>query len=346
MGKSSTPPPSIDEDDEDAELEAAQHGTPDPQPVVHDPSPDPVPGLLHARSINLLSGLDGGKTHWLGWLGAQLLEGEELLGRRIESRPSLIAYITGDGSRLESTRTQFHRAGWRNPRCYSTTEHATNSEYLRELRTSKANPKEGLQDFPLLTVAMHAIAHPWPAGALVMVDGLALTLGIDPAGFYRPTAAALGLLKLLAQERDCSFLLVHRDVRKGYMHAAEAAIHAAVDTHFRLEAKPSGIHHLQVQARSIASRTVAFSRASHGLFTQSEEVDAHSLPMPPSALAALGALPEGPQDRQVWRQACLELMSRDRWYLAKKVLKAAGMITEEVQEGRWMVAKAPELQKN
>jgi len=186
-----------------------------PRGIIH-----PIPLILPGREVHILSGSSGaGKTSLVGWLVARLLSDQSLFGHPCSELP-FIAYLSGDRV-LDDALEKFDAAGWKDAACYGLiNDHGSDVDaaidHLTDRRRGK-NAAPGPDRFSLLWRALESLraryyptANRLPEDSLLIVDGMSMFTGIEPAGSYlKQVAAPLTLLSRWAWANKFTLLLIH-----------------------------------------------------------------------------------------------------------------------------------------
>lgn len=262
--------------------------SPEPSPVL-----SPIEGLLPGRNVHLLSGSSGaGKTTLVGWLVSKLLTEDRVFGHLV-TKPPFIGYIAGDRE-LSDAREKFIAAGWADPPCYGLIDDSDRSvgAAIRRLGDRRAGRREVEEvDFPILNRALnylsdkHFAGNKLPTDSLIIVDGMATIIGVEPAGAYlRNVARPLVLLNRFAREERLTLLLIHHsgkqvaDPKARYARPQDRtlgsmALQGFTSTQMFLtepeltDDPTQGLHELSIRSHKAAVKNVRLRRdESTGLF--------------------------------------------------------------------------------
>lgn len=170
---------------------------PDPTQPTH---PDPIPGVLHYGSLNILAGASGvGKTCLLSWLLTRLRDGKPVFTREVP-QPVKVGFIAADRGYLTAG-YWFSKVGYRTVPFYSLADDKLfNTSRLRSKTLLPTILGECLDKLEL------------PPGGLACIDPLALFMG-GSINDYQTCAVACLEIRRQAQKRQLTLI--------GTAHAAK-----------------------------------------------------------------------------------------------------------------------------
>lgn len=164
--------------------------------------PDPIPGVVKFRSVNLLAGASGvGKTCLTAALCTAMRDGGQIFGHTV-NKPAAVGYLCADRG-WESAAYWLEKSGFRDIRFYSLADDSTFTP--SRLRNKAA--LVGILDEALMKLNV-------PEGAFVVVDPLALFMGGN-LNDYQSCAIALLEIRRLCYKRNLTMLgLAHASKQK------------------------------------------------------------------------------------------------------------------------------------
>ena len=160
-----------DHEDDHREGQPATSSISPPSPsLAHHVVPHPIPGLIHANSVNIVGGSShSGKTPLLAWLLEQFLEGGPVLGHQLPADlPVRHALLSSDRSWASSTKHVFRRVADR------ITAYCPHDDMSFDV-TKFRRRAERLEVFEQCLEKLQA-----PVSSVVWVDSLSTFTGVAP----------------------------------------------------------------------------------------------------------------------------------------------------------------------
>lgn len=161
------------------------------------PFPDPIPGIIHFSSLNILAGSSGvGKTCLMSWMLTKFRDGTPLFGQPVHT-PTKIGYLCADRGWM-GARYWLTKAGYGDIAFYSLAD----DPKFTPTRLRNKNQLTAIlsESFDLLSL---------PPGALVVVDPLALFMGGSPNDYHAVAVACLEIRRLLTARQITLLGLAH-----------------------------------------------------------------------------------------------------------------------------------------
>ena len=169
------------------------------------PGIDPLPGIIHFGSINILAGSSGvGKTCLLAWLLTRFRDGLPLFGRPVNT-PAKIGYISADRGGA-SARYWFVKAGYGTIPMYS---------FADDPQFAPTRLRNKLQLISVLDKAIDMLEL--PPRSLLAVDPIALFFG-NLNDYHTCAVACLEIRRLCTAKQITLIGLAHASKQKADKH--------------------------------------------------------------------------------------------------------------------------------